>query len=71
MRVKVIFDFHDIFVYSEKAWLSAFVQLTNSEEPKRDYRSKMPKKDICRKYDLDYAVVEEKYRKLLKPIPKT
>jgi ubiquinone/menaquinone biosynthesis C-methylase UbiE len=68
MKVKITFDFHDVFVNSKEAWILAFTQVSGSNKAKEDYISGMTKKDISRKYNLDYSVVEEKYRELLKPI---
>ena len=32
MNIKVVFDFHDIFVDSANAWKEAFKELTNDEK---------------------------------------
>ena len=70
MNIKVVFDFHDIFVDSANAWKEAFKELTNDEKVEKLYNDGIPKKEICRKYELDYRIVEEEYRKILKPINK-
>ncbi|MBO5121235.1 MAG: methyltransferase domain-containing protein [Bacilli bacterium] len=68
MNIKVFFDFHDIFVDAKSAWIKAFSELTNNEEVINDYNNKMSKKEICKKYFLDYSKVEELYREYLNPI---
>lgn len=65
MKIKIFFDFHDIFVDAKKAWIEAFKKFTNDAKVEADYNNKMPKKDICEKYNLIYADVEEEYRKQL------
>lgn len=70
MNIKVVFDFHDIFVDSENAWKEVFKELTNDEKIEELYNDGLPKKEICKKYELDYRIVEKEYRKILKPINK-
>lgn len=62
MKIKVFFDFHDIFVDAKKAWIDAFKEFTNDDTIEIDYNNKMPKKEICKKYNLDYKKVEIEYR---------
>lgn len=68
MNIKVFFDFHDVFVDAKSAWIKAFYELSNNKEIINDYNNKLSKKDICKKYSLDYSEVEELYRKYLTPI---
>lgn len=72
MNVKICFDFHDIFVDAKTAWIEAFTNLCKEyrEDIILDYNNKVSKKDICKKYKLEYEVVEKKYREYLKPINK-
>lgn len=70
MNIKICFDFHDIFVDAKKAWIKAFTFFCNNEEIVNDYNNKMSKKEICKKYGLDYEAVEEKYREYLTPLNK-
>lgn len=70
MDVKVVFDFHDVFVDSANAWKKAFKKLTNDDNIERLYDDGISKKEICKKYNLDYKTVEEEYRRILKPINK-
>lgn len=67
MNIKIVFDFHDIFVDSKNAWINSFYELSNNKNIIDDYNKKISKKDICKKYNLDYEKVEELYRiKLVK-----
>lgn len=62
MKIKVFFDFHDIFVDAKKAWIEALKKFTNNDDVEADYNNKMSKKDICKKYNLNYEDVEKEYR---------
>ena len=68
MRIKIYFDFHDIFVDANSAWKKAFKQFINNDEIEKDYNNKMSKKNICQKYNLNYNEVEKIYRDNLEPI---
>lgn len=68
MKIKVFFDFHDIFVDAKEAWIEAFKEFTKNDEIVTDYNNGMPKKEICKKYNLDYNKVEEIYRNKLTSI---
>lgn len=68
MKIKILFDFHDVFVDSATAWKKAFKQLANCDDIINDYNNKMPKKEICKKYGIDYKKAEEKYRQYLTQI---
>ena len=70
MNVKIVFDFHDIFVDSANAWKEVFLNMTNDNNVIKMYDKSISKKEICKKYNLDYKDVEEEYRKILKPIEK-
>lgn len=70
MKIKVYFDFHDVFVDSKSAWIKAFKKFTNDNNVEYYYERKMPKKEICQKYDLQYDKVEKEYRKFLTKIEK-
>lgn len=65
MKIKVFFDFHDIFVDAKKAWIEAFKKFANNDEVEIDYNNKMSKKGICKKYGLKYEKVENEYRNRL------
>lgn len=66
--MEVYFDFHDVFVYSAKAWKEAIKQLCSNELAISDYDFGVSKQRICEKYNISYGELEEKYRKLLQPI---
>lgn len=68
MKIKIFFDFHDIFVDSNDAWMKTLFELSNKSAIINDYNSKLSKKDICKKYNIDYSVAEMEYRKKLQPI---
>lgn len=72
MNIKICFDFHDIFVTAKSAWIAAFTEICSKykEEILFDYNNKVSKKEICKKYNVKYETVEEKYREYLKPINK-
>ena len=54
MNIKIVFDFHDVFVNAHDAWVSAFKESTNDLSVVSDYENKISKKEICKKYNLDY-----------------
>lgn len=68
MNIKIFFDFHDLFVDAKNAWIKAFEYYCNNSKVADDYNNKMSKRDICIKYNLDYNVVETKYRIFLQPL---
>lgn len=70
MNIKIAFDFHDIFVNAHDAWIKAFSELSNDKKIVTDYENKIPKKEICLKYGLDYEKAEELYRTHLTKIDK-
>ena len=49
MNIKIVFDFHDIFVDSKNAWINSFYELSNNKKIIDDYNKKISKKDICKK----------------------
>lgn len=67
MKLLVCFDLHDTLVSSTKAWLDAYKQTNPNEYKliKKDYKSGMSRKKICKKYDINYEYLEEIYRKKL------
>lgn len=65
MKLKIFFDFHDIFVDARKAWIDSFKEITNNDEIETDYNSKMSKNKMCKKYNIDYNEAEKKYREKL------
>lgn len=68
MNIKIVFDFHDVFVNAKESWLKAFMAFTNSKQIKQDCLSGIPTEEICKKHNLIYPKVEKQYQKLLKPI---
>lgn len=70
MNIRIVFDFHDIFVYSANAWKDVFLNMTNDNNVIGMYDKGISKKEICKLYKLDYKNAEEEYRKILKPIEK-
>ena len=70
MNIKIAFDFHDIFVNSHEAWIKAFSEFTDNENIIIDYKNKVSKKEICKKYNLDYENIEKTYRNYLEKIDK-
>ncbi len=70
MNIRIVFDFHDIFVDSANAWKDVFLNMTNDNNVIGMYDKGISKKEICKLYKLDYKNAEEEYRKILKPIEK-
>lgn len=70
MDIKIVFDFHDIFVDSANAWKNVFLNMSNDNNVINMYDNGISKKEICKIYKLDYKNAEEEYRKILKPIEK-
>lgn len=70
MNIRIIFDFHDIFVDSANAWKDVFLNMTNDNNVIEMYDKGISKKEICKIYKLDYKNAEEEYRRILKPIEK-
>ncbi len=70
MNIKIAFDFHDIFVNSREAWIKAFSESTDNENIIIDYENKVSKKEICKKYNLNYENIEKIYRNHLERIDK-
>lgn len=70
MNIRIVFDFHDIFVDSANAWKEVFLNMTKDKNIIKMYDDGISKKEICKIYNLDYKNAEEQYRKILKPIEK-
>lgn len=70
MNIRIVFDFHDIFVDSANAWKEVFLNMTNDNNVIKMYDKGISKREICKTYNLDYKNAEEEYRKILKPIEK-
>lgn len=70
MNIRIVFDFHDIFVDSANAWKEVLFNMTKDNNVIKMYDEGSSKKEICATYNLDYINVEEEYRKNLKPIEK-
>lgn len=68
MKIGVFFDFHDIFVDARGAWMKAFRKLTRDRSVVEDYENGVSKRQICEKYNIDYRIAENIYRKNLKLI---
>lgn len=68
--IKFYFDFHDIFVDSRSAWLNALEELGAPLESYEAYNRGVSRHIICKRYGIDYNVLENTYRRLLKPIEK-
>ena len=65
MKIKIMFDFHDVFVNAHDAWIKALFEMSNQSEIIVDYENKVSKKIICEKYNINYEEVENLYRKYL------
>lgn len=67
MRLLIAFDLHDTLVNSTKAWLKAYKRMNSNEykKIKKDYKNGMFRKDICKKYDIEYEHLKEIYREYL------
>lgn len=62
MTIKMVFDFHDIFVDAKGAWILAFRQSGGGAAAVEMYESGVPKRTICKKLNLDYDRIEQVYR---------
>ena len=65
MKIKIMFDFHDVFVNAHDAWIKALFEMSNQSEIIVDYENKVSKKIICEKYNINYEETENLYRKYL------
>lgn len=67
MKLLVCFDLHDTLVNSTKAWLKAYKKMSPNKykEIKKDYKKGMFRKEICKKYDIEYNRVKAIYREHL------
>lgn len=67
MKILIGFDLHDTLVFSTDAWLKAFktVSPNTFSKIKNDYMI-ISRKEICKKYNINYEKLKKIYRKNLK-----
>lgn len=67
MRILICFDLHDTLVNSTRAWLKAYkiIRPNDYKSIKKDYKKGMRRKEICKKYNIEYEQLKIIYRKKL------
>ena len=62
--ISICYDLHNTLIKSDPAWLKAFKKLCKNRYPviKQEYKF-MSRKAICRKYNIDFEILENEYRK--------